>query len=375
MKRFEEALVGWQSSRLSQSEAALLLGVCERTFRRQIARYEADGLEGLLDKRISQASHRLAPVDEVMDVVALYRRDDQGWNVKHFHGWYQREHGGQRSDTWVKQALQAHGAVVRAKARGKHRKRRERAPLPGMLVPQDASTHLWVPDQYWDLVVTLDDATGEHLSMCFCEQEGTLSSLQGVSETIARHGLFCSLYTDRGRHYFHTPEAGGKVDRSNPTQFGRALAQLGIEDIAAYSPEARGRSERAFGTHQQRLPQELAKMGITEMAAANAYLQAHYLPGHNAEFTGPAAQEGSAFVAHAGGDLSDILCEQYERVVGQDNCVRFEGGSLQIPADGVRHHYIKRRVRVHRHLDRSLSLFYGPRRLGRYDAQGAWMSA
>jgi len=184
MKRFEEALAGWQARRLSQSEAALLLGVCERTFRRQIARYESDGLEGLLDKRISQASHRLAPVDEVLDVVALYRRDYQGWvdevldvvalyrrdyqgwNVKHFHGWYQREHGGQRSYTWVKQALQAHGAVVRAKARGKHRKRRERAPL-----------------------------------MFFCEQEGTLSSLQGVNETIARHGLFCSLYTDRGSHY------------------------------------------------------------------------------------------------------------------------------------------------------------------------------
>jgi len=164
------------------------------------------------------------------------------------------------------------------------------------------------------------------------------------------------------------------VDRSHPTQCGRALSQLGIEHIAAYSPEARGRSERAFGTHQQRLPQELAKAGITDMTAANAYLQTHYLPRHNAEFTVPAAQEGSAFVAHVGGDLSEILCEQYERVVGKDNCVRFEGVSLQIPADGVRHHDIKRRVRVYRHLDQRLSLFYGPRRLGRYDAQGAWMN-
>lgn len=176
-----------------------------------------------------------------------------------FHSWYRREHGGARSYTWVKNQLQQAGVVKRAKARGKHRKKRERAPLPGMLVHQDVSRHEWIAGHDWDLVVTLDDATGEHLSMFFCQEEGTASSFHGVGQTVARHGLFCSLYTDRGSHYFHTPEAGGKVDRSNPTQFGRALAQLGIEHIAAYSPEARGRSERAFGTHQERLPRELAK--------------------------------------------------------------------------------------------------------------------
>src|SRR5690606_10208600 len=193
MLRFEEALEGWRSSRLSQSEAALLLGVCERTFRRQIARYESEGFDGLIDKRLSQVSHRRAPVDEVVRIVELYRRDYKGWNVKHFHSWYQREHGGERSYTWVKKTLQERGVVARAKGRGKHRKRRERAPLPGMLVHQDASTHQWVPDQYWDLVVTMDDATGEHLSMFFCDQEGTASSLHGIGQTIARHGLFCAL--------------------------------------------------------------------------------------------------------------------------------------------------------------------------------------
>jgi len=191
MLRFEEALEGWQSGRMSQSEAAL--GVCDRTFRRQTARYEADGLEGLIDKRISQLSHWRAPVDEVVRIVALYRRDYKGWNVKHFYGWYQREHGGERSYTWVKKTLQEHGAVARAKGRGKHRKRRERAPVPGMLVRQDASTHEWVSGQYWDLAVTMDEATGEHLSMFFCRQEGTASSLHGIGQTIARHGLFCAL--------------------------------------------------------------------------------------------------------------------------------------------------------------------------------------
>ena len=372
MLRFEEALEGWRSSRLSQSEAALLLGVCERTFRRQIARYESEGFDGLIDKRLSQVSHRRAPVDEVVRIVELYRRDYKGWNVKHFHSWYQREHGGERSYTWVKKTLQERGVVARAKGRGKHRKRRERAPLPGMLVHQDASTHQWVPDQYWDLVVTMDDATGEHLSMFFCDQEGTASSLHGIGQTIARHGLFCALYTDRGSHYFHTPEAGGPVDRQRLTQVGRALAQLGIEHIAAYSPEARGRSERAFGTHQERLPRELAKLGITDMADANQYLQQHYLPRHNQEFTVAAAQSGSGFVPYIGTALPDILCEQFERTVGNDNCVSFEGLSLQIPPDALRYHYVKRRVRVHRYVDGSLAVFYGPRCLARYDEHGAW---
>jgi transposase len=369
--RFKEAYTDWQESRLTQADAARLLGVCERTFRRQIARYDADGLDGLIDKRLEQVSHRRAPVDEVVQVVELYRREYPGWNVRHFHSWYRKEHDGRRSYGWVKNTLQHAGVVTRAKARGKHRKKRERAPLPGMLVHQDASKHEWVPGVYWDLVVTMDDATGEHLSMFFCDEEGTASSFHGVGQMIARYGLFCALYTDRGSHYFHTPEAGGKVDRSNPTQFGRALAQLGIEHIAAYSPEARGRSERAFSTHQERLPRELAKAGIADMQQANAYLEQVYMPGHNAEFAVPASAAGTAFVPYIGGaGLADILCEHYERTVGNDNCVSFDGLKLQIEADDVRVHYVKRRVRVHRYVDGSLAVFYGPRRLGRYDAQG-----
>jgi transposase len=258
-------------------EIAQILGVSERTLRRHIDRYESAGLEGLLDKRLTQISHKRAPVDEVIGVVDLYKREYSGWNTRHFHSWYKRDQGGTRSYTWVKNCLQEAGAIVRAKARGKHRKKRERAPLPGMLVHQDARTHAWAPDGYSDLVVTMDDATGKHLSMFFCDEEGTVSSLHGIGQTIARFGLFCSLYTDRGSHYFYTPEADGKVDKSRPAQVGRALAQLGIEHIAAYSPEARGRSERAFQTHQERLPKELAKAEITDLQAANRYLAEVYL--------------------------------------------------------------------------------------------------
>ena len=369
--RFEEAYEGWSQGRLTQAEAALLLGQCERSFRRHIERYQADGLDGLLDRRLSQVSKRRASGAEVDHVVALYKCGFAGWNVAHFHSKYKAEGCGSRSYSWLKSVLQGAGVVKASRRRGKHRIKRERAPLPGMLVHQDASTHRWVSAQVWDLVVTMDDATGEHTSMFFCEQEGTASSFHGIGQTIARYGLFASLYSDRGSHYFNTPEAGGKVDKLNVTEVGRALRQLGIEHIAAYSPEARGRSERAFQTHQGRLPQELARAGITDMASANRYLEQVYRPGHNREFGVPSTLAGTAFVPFLSGSLPDILCEQHERTVGNDNCVSFEGLSLQIPTDELRYHYVRTRVRVHRYVDATLALFHGPRKLASYDATGA----
>jgi transposase len=367
--RFEEAYEGWQARRLTQEEAARLLGVGERTFRRYIDRYEEAGLEGLIDKRLEQVSQRRAPVDEVLAVTERYRRRHLGWNVKHFYAWYRREGGG-RSYSWVKNTLQRVGLVTKAVKGGTHRTRRERAPWPGMMLHQDGSTHEWVAGQQWDLIVTMDDATNEHYSMFFVPEEGTASSFQGVREVIVSRGLFSSLYTDRGSHYWHTPEAGGKVDKVNLTQFGRAMKHLGIELIPAYSPEARGRSERAFATHQGRLPQELAAADITTLEAANRYLEEVYRPAFNAEFQQPAREEGSAFVPWIGGSLDDILCEQYERTVGHDNCVRFEGITLQIPPDRHRCHYVKAKVRVHCYPDGSLAVFHGPRKLATYDAEG-----
>jgi transposase len=367
--RFEEAYEGWNARRLTQAEAARILGVCERSFRRYLWRYEEEGLEGLVDRRLEQASNRQAPVHEAMALVDEYRRRYTGWNVKHFHSLYKRT-GGTRSYTWVKKRLQEAGLVPKSKKRGAHRKRRERSPLPGMMIHQDGSTHEWVPGKMWDLIVTMDDATSWHYSMFFAEEEGTASSFRGVRDVIEAHGLFGSFYSDRGSHYWNTPEAGGKVDKENLTQFGRAMKQLGIEMIPAYSPEARGRSERAFGTHQGRLPNELAAAGITDMEAANCYLQEVYLPAFNAEFAQAATEEGSAFVAWIGGSLGDILCEQYERTVSADNCVRFEKLILQIPADRHRCHYVKAKVRVYRYADDSLAVFHGPRKLAGYDREG-----
>jgi hypothetical protein len=374
MMRFEEAYEGWNEGRLTQAEAARILGMCERSFRRYLWRYEAGGLEGLIDRRLEQASNRRAPVDEVLALSDRYRSRHRGWNVKHFHSWYKRD-GGTRSYTWVKLRLQEAKLVAKAQKRGAHRKRRERSALPGMMIHQDGSRHEWVAGRQWDLIVTMDDATSEHYSMFFVEEEGTASSFRGVREVIEARGLFSSFYSDRGSHYWHTPEAHGKVDKDHPTQFGRAMRQLGIEMIAAYSPEARGRSERAFGTHQGRLPQELALAAITSMAAANRYLAEVYLPAFNTEFAQSAMAEGSAFVPWIGGSLDDILCEQFERTVSADNCVRFDGLILQIPADRHRCHYVKARVRVNRYASGALAVFHGPRALAYFTADGTPITA
>jgi transposase len=367
--RFEEVYFGWSENRLSQEEAARVLGVCDRTFRRYIDRYEEGGIEGLSDKRLTQASVRRAPVDEVLAVGERYKSRYRGWNVKHFYFWYRRDGGG-RSYSWVKNTLQSSGLVPKISKRGVHRKRRDRSPFPGMMLHQDGSNHEWVPGKKWDLIVTMDDATNEHYSMFFVEEEGTASSFQGIRDVIVQRGLFSSLYTDRGSHYWFTPKEGGKVSKTQLTQFGRAMKHLGIQMIAAYSPEARGRSERVFETHQDRLVKELALHGITDMDAANRYLAQEYRSNFNAEFMQPPPEEGSAFVPWRGENLDDILCEQDERTVSADNCVSFEGLKLQIPANRYRCHYVRVKVRVHRYFDGSLAIFHGPRKLTDYDQQG-----
>jgi len=371
MEMFEEALRDWEGGCLTQDQAAALLGAGARTFRRWAVRYDEDGIEGLRDRRGSRVSHRAAPVDEAVRMADRYRTRHGGWSIRHYYAWYRRE-GGTRSHTWVRNKLQAHGAAAKGKARGKHRRKREPAPWPGVMLHQDGSPHEWVPGKAWDLIVTMDDATNEHYSMFLCGEEGTWSSFRGVREVIEARGLFCSLYTDRASHYWNTPEAGGKVDKANLTQFGRAMVRdLGVEMIPAYSPEARGRSERAFRTHQGRLPQELALAGIADMDAANRYIAEACKPAFNAESGLPPAEGGSAFVPM--GDiarLDDILCEVHGRTVGRDNCARFERLSLQLPASRHRPHYVKARVKVRRHMDGTLSVSHGPRLLARYGADG-----
>ena len=370
--RFEDALDRPKQGRLTAEEAGELLGLSGRHFRRLRGRYEAAGVEGLRDHRLGRVSGRRAPESELARMRRLYREEYADFTVKHFHEELRRRHGYTLCYTVTRLALQSAGLVTKAKRRGQHRKKRPRRPLPGMLLFQDGSTHRWIGalGHDLDLVVTLDDATGAIYSAILVAQEGTMSSFLGLRETIAAHGLFGALYTDRGSHYFLTPKAGGKVDKRQPTQVGQALARLGIRHIPSYSPEGRGRMERVFGTLQQRLPPELRRAGVSTVDAANAYLRESFVPAYNVRFAKPAAEPGTAFVAYAGPPLADVLCVQADRQVGRDNCVLWAKRSLQIPPQLHRHHYVKATVRVHEYPDGRMAIFDGPRCLARYDQDG-----
>jgi len=296
--RFEGLLERHERGELLQEEAAEMLGISERTFRRWRDRLRDEGPEGLRDRRIGKPSSRRAAAEEILRMLGLYEERYEGFTVKHFHEHLQKRHHYKLGYTVTRLALQGAGLVRPASRRSAHRKKRPRRPMVGMMLHQDASRFAWLPgdDRQYDLVVTLDDATSAIYSGFIVEEEGTASSFRALAEVIDRHGLFCELYTDRGSHYFHTPKAGEPVSKSVQTQVGRALAQLGIRHIAAYSPEARGRSERAFRTLQDRLPKELALAGITTIAAANRWLAESYWPAHNAAFAVVPAEAGSVFV-------------------------------------------------------------------------------
>lgn len=372
--RFEDVLWRTERSGLSQMEAAELLGVSERTFRRWRDRHREQGLEGLSDRRLGPSLRR-ASVTEIERMLGLYRELYRGFTVKHFHEQLLKRHNYTLGYTVTKLHLQRAGVVQRAKTRSAHRKKRPRRPIVGMLLHQDASTHAWLPGdaRAYDLVVTMEDATSAIYSAFLVDQEGTASSFRGLREVVERHGLFCSLYTDRGSHYFQTPAAGGKVSKTALTQVGRALSQLGIEHIAAYSPQARGRSERVFLTLQDRLPKEFSLAGIDTLEAANKWLSETFIAAYNSQFAVAAEQEGSAFVADAAGAWREILCVQEDRVVGNDNTVKWGRLSLQLPPSRLRPHFVRTTVRVHGYPDGQLAVFWGPHRLADYDARGCFI--
>lgn len=360
--RFEQVYEDFNKKRLSCEEAALLLNVCPRTFLRIRQRYLSEDFDGHFDRRLGHVSNNRATDTEIKAMVKLYESKYEGFTVRHFHDHYKKLHKEPRSYNWCRQHLIAAHVVKKSKRGGPHRKRRERKPMEGMMVHQDGSTHRWLVDlgHDLDLIVTLDDATSEITSGFLMGQEGTMSSFEGIKETILKKGLFCSFYTDRGSHYGYTPDAGGKVDKNNLTQVGRALKELNIRHIMAYSPQARGRSERMFRTLQDRLPKELALQGIKTIEEANKYIREVYIPEHNALFAKPPKDPKSAYMKWPWVEaLDEILCIKKPRVVQNDNTVQYNNKILQIPPQDHRQHYVRCEVEVRGYMDGTLSIFYG----------------
>jgi transposase len=375
MEKFECVFDRWERRELSQAEAAEILGRSERQFRRYIDIYRDEGLEGLRDGRLGRVSGRAIEAEIIERILGLYRTTHRGWNVKHFHEHMVRHHNYKLSYSCLKNHLQAADLVTMERRRGGHRKKRERKPCAGMMLHQDGSREVWLAGQpMLDLIVTMDDATSEIYSAFLCEEEGTMSSFRGLLDVTLAHGLPSSFYTDRGSHYFYTPEVGGKVDKTRLTQVGRALAQLRVVHIAAYSPEARGRSERMFGTLQDRLIKELALAGITEIEAANDWIKTVYLPAHNKRFMAVPALPDSAFVKTDVSRLTEALCTEDDRTVGRDNTIAWEGMRLQIPESPLRRHYVQAKVKVHAYPDGTLAVLHGPRVIGRYSGDGVLLT-
>lgn len=369
--KIQEVILRAMAKKITWWQAAEILGFSDRHLRRIRERYEQFGYESLFDKRRGQPSPKRVPYATVEKVLGLYREKYFDLNVRHFHEKLGEQHGIELSYSWVKTVLQGAGLVARQRQRGVHRKRRARRPLPGMLLHIDGSHHQWFQDERWyDLIVILDDATSEIYYAQLVEDESTVTVMAGLKEVIERKGVFCALYSDRGSHFWLTPKAGGKIDPHRLTQVGRALGEVGVQMIPAYSPQARGRSERNFGTWQGRLPQELRLRGMRSVEAANRFLREHYIAEFNGRFQVPAAQRGSAFVRRSSKDLDLIFALQYQRTVNRDNTVSVQNLRLQIEPVRWRATLAGCTVTVHQHLDGTFTITHGPQRLGHYSVEG-----
>src|SRR5467141_1378683 len=325
MMKLQDVLLKAMAKKITWWEAAEIIGVTDRTMRRWRERLEAHGYSGLVDRRKGKPSDRRVPVARVEEMLGLYRDTYFDLNMRHFQEKLSAEHGIKLSYTFVQKALQGAGLVARGRKRRKHRRRRERRPMPGMLLHIDGSKHQWFGDERWyDLIVILDDATSEIYYAQLVEEESTRTVMEGLRTVIASKGLFCALYSDRGSHFFVTPKAGEKVDKHRLTQVGRAMKELGVHMIPAYSPQARGRSERSFGTWQGRLPQELRLAGRRTLEEANRFLREQYIGEFNRRFAVPAVESGTAFVPARRRDLDRVFSLQHERVVNRDNTVQLD---------------------------------------------------
>ena len=365
--KVQEVILRAMAGKLPWGQAADVLGISDRSLRRWRERYQEHGYDGLYDRRKGRPSPKRVPVKTVEEVLRLYREQYFDFNVRHFHEKLVEQHDIQLSYTWVKLALQGAGLVHKQRRRGTHRRRRPRRPLPGMLLHIDASKHAWFQDdRYYDLITLLDDATSEIYYARLVEEEGTRTIMPAVRQVIQQHGLFCALYSDRASDFFVTPQAGGKVDPQRLTQLGRALKELGIRMIPAYSPEARGRMERSYRTWQGRLPQELRIRQIRDAEDANRFLEQEYVAEFNRRFRVPAADKGSAFVRTRRKDLDWVFSLQHQRTVNRDNTITLDNRILQTQKTRWRNTLAGCSVTVHEFLDGTLAIRYGPHEVARF---------
>ena len=364
MKKAIEGRITWQ-------QAADICRLTPRHMRRLRERFERLGHHGLKDGRQGKSQPRKVTVEQVEELCRLKREVYPDFSTQHFHQFATEKHGIDISYTWTLLVLQSHGLVTKAPGRGKYRRRRERRPMTGMLLHLDGSRHRWIPRRpMQDLIVMLDDADGRILFARFYEHEGTASTFDALAHVLRRHGRFCELYTDRAGQFCTTSDATQGPDERQDGQVARVCRELGIRQILARSPQARGRSERAFGTIQGRLVPELRLHRITTYDAANRYLERRFIADFNRRFTVKPAEAETAFVPIAGLDLTLLLSIQHRRIVRNDNTVSFRRRVLQLPATKHRLHFVRCPVTVHELRDDTLGVSFQGKLLARYTQDG-----
>ena len=366
--KMQEVILRAISGEIHWIQAAEILGISDRQMRRWKRRYETHGYDGLYDKRRKLPSPKRVPLTTVEQVLGLYREKYFDFNVLHFCDKLQEKHNIKLSYNWIRLALLGAGLIKRRKKRDKHRKRRPRKPLVGMMLHMDGSPYDWLgTGQEFDIVTLSDDADNYLYDAELVLEEDSLTCMKLLRNTVEKRGIFCSLYSDRASHFFITDKAGEKVSKTNLTQIGRALAELGIQHIPSYSAQARGRCERLNETLQGRLPQELRSRGIKTLKEANKYLKTKYLKYHNKRFSKQPEKPGSAFVTLPQTvNLERIFCFKHERTVNNDNTISFNRRIFQIGASDLRVSFTKCKVSLYEHLDSSITVTYGPHMIGFY---------
>jgi len=366
--KVQEVILRVISGQINWVQAAEILGISCRQIRRWKVRYELYGYDGLYDRRRKVPSPKRVPLDKAEKVLKLYREKYFDFNISHFYDKLRKDHNISLSYNWVRLALEGAGLIQKRNRRDKHRKRRPRKPLAGMMLHIDGSPHDWFGnDTEYDIIAISDDANNKLYDIELVKEEDSLTCMSMLKTVVDQKGIFCSLYSDRASHFFLTKKAGEDVSKDNPTQIARALQELGIQPIPAYSPQARGRSERLNRTLQGRIPQELRLRGIKTLREANKYLKTEYLKEHNKRFSRKPEQKGSAFIrVPKTVDLSKIFCFKHERTVNNDNTISFKNRLLQIGPSELRVSFAKCKVTVYEHIDGSISVGYGPHMIGYY---------
>jgi len=366
--KVQEVILRAISGQILWMEAAEILGITDRQMRRWKTRYEEYGYDGLYDRRKKMPSPRRMPLEKAEKILKLYREKYFDFNISHFYDKLRGEHKIKISYNWVRLALEGAGLIKKRTRHDKHRKRRPRKPLVGMMIHMDGSPYDWLGNgTMCDLVHAYDDANNKLYDIELVKEEDAITCMGILKTVVEKKGIFCSLYTDRASHFFLTKKAGEEVSKDRLTQIGRALQELGIHPIPGYSPQARGRSERLNKTLQGRIPQELRLRGIKTINEANKYLKTEYIKEYNKRFVRKSEQKGTAFMpVPKAVDLDKIFCFKHERTVNNDNTISFKNRILQIGPSELRVSFAKCKVMIYEHLDGSISIGYGPHMLGYY---------